>query len=153
MEAFHVHTFFYSVKKKFQEKEMEKFAKNSENCCRRILLASIGGSLQGENEYGCCDVCSPDLFVDERFDVFQLSTVSKRKRRRAVRNIGDDLKQKLIAVREVYKERPSFSFVGVRFLCPDSTINNLCKEAKYIESIEDPILLGIRSEEKNFLMS
>ena len=107
------------------------------------MLASIGGSLQGENEYGCCDVCSPDLFFDELFDVLQLSTISKRKCRRAVQNVGDDLKQKLIAVREVYKERPSFSIVGICFLCPDSTINNLCKEAKYIESNEDPILLRV----------
>ena len=131
MEDFHVHTFFYNVKKKFQDKELENFAKNLENCRRRMLLASIGGSVQSENEYGCCDVCSPDLLFDERLDVLQLSTVSKRKRRRAVRNVGDDLKQKLISVREeVYKERSSFSIVGIRFLCPDSTINNLCKEAK-----------------------
>ena len=112
-----------------------------------MLLASVGGSLGGENEYGCCDVCSPDLWFDEQFDVFQSSTVSKRKRRRAVRKVGDDLKQKLIAVREeVYKERPSFSIVGIQFLCSDSTINNLCKEAKYIESIEDTVLLRVRSE-------
>lgn len=58
-----------------------------------MLLASIGGSLEGENEYGCCDVCSPDLSFDKRFNVFQSSTVSKRKRRRVVRNVGGDLKQ------------------------------------------------------------
>ena len=77
-----------------------------------MLLASIGGSVQSENEYGCCDVCSPDLLFDERLDVLQLSTVSKRKRRRAVRNVGDDLKQKLISVREeVYKERSSLALL------------------------------------------
>ena len=112
-----------------------------------MMLASIGGSFGGGNEYGCCDVCTPDLYFDERFDVLQPSAVCKRKRRRAVRNVGDDLKQRLITVREeVYKERPSFSIVGIRFLCPDSCINNLCKEAKYIESIEDPILLRVRQE-------
>ena len=52
--------------------------------------------------------------------MLQPSTVSKRKRRRAVRNVGDDLKQRLITVREeVYKERPSF---GIRFLCHVLTI-------------------------------
>ena len=52
-----------------------------------------------------------------------------------------------IAVREkVYKEQPSFSIVGIRFLCPDSTINNVCKEAKYIESVEDILLLRVRPE-------
>ena len=64
----------------------------------------------------------------------------KRKNRRAIRNIDDDLKHKLIAV---YKERPKFSIVGIRFLCSDSTINNLCKEA---ESVEDALLLKVRPE-------
>ena len=111
-----------------------------------MLLDSIGGSLKGRNDYGCCDVCSPDLFFDERFDIFQVQSV-KRKRRRAVRNVEDDLKQKLIAVREeVYRERSSFSILGIRFLYPDSTINNICKEAKYIESAEDAVLLRVRPE-------
>ena len=83
-----------------------------------MLLDGIGGSAEGENDYGCCDVCSPDLFFDERLDVFRVQTV-KRKRRRAVRNIDGDLKQKLLAVREeVYKERASFSMIGIRFFVP-----------------------------------
>ena len=73
--------------------------------------------------------------------------VLKRKRRRAVQKVGDNLKQKLVAVREeVYKERSSYSLIGIRFLCPDSTIDNLCKEAKYIESVEDAVLLRVRPE-------
>lgn len=56
------------------------------------------------------------------------------------------MKQKLIAVREVYKERPSFSIIGIRFLCTDSIINNLCKEAKYIESVEDTVLIRVQPE-------
>ena len=74
------------------------------------------------------------------------SSTVKRKRRRQVRNVEDDFKQKLIAVREVYRERLSFSIFGIHFLCPDSTINNICKEAKYIESAEDAILLRVRPE-------
>ena len=125
------------MKKKCQDKELEAFAKNSENCRQRLSLASIGGSVEGENGYGCCDVCSPDKLFDHRFDVFQFSKVNKCKRRSAVRKVGDSLKPKLIAVREeVYKERPSFSIVGIRFLCPDSTTDHLCKEAKYIERNE-----------------
>ena len=57
------------------------------------------------------------------------------------------MKQKLIAVREdVYRERYSFSILGIRFLYPDSTINNICKEAKYIESAEGAVLLRVRPE-------
>ena len=69
MEAFHVHTFFIILQK------LQKTR-------RRMLLASIGGSLQGENEYGCCDVYSPDLLFDEQLDVPQLSTVGECKRRK-----------------------------------------------------------------------
>ena len=79
-----------------------------------MMLASIGGSFGGRNEYGCCDVCTPDLYFDKRFDVLQPSTVCKRKRRRAVQNVhvGDDLKQRLITVREeVYKELVLLVFV------------------------------------------
>ena len=56
-----------------------------------MLLDSIGGSLKGRNDYRCCDVCSPDLFYDERFDIFQVQSV-ERKRRRAVRKVEHDLK-------------------------------------------------------------
>ena len=109
------------------------------------MLDSIGGYLKGRNDYGCCDVCS-DLFFEEQFDIFQVQSV-KRKRKRAIRSVKDDLKQKLIAVREeVYRERPGFSILGIHFLCPDSTINNICKEAKYIESAEDAVLLRVRPE-------
>lgn len=62
---------------------------------------------------------------------FKQGTVSKRKCRRAVRKANNLLKQKLVAVREeVYNERPSFSIVGICFLCPDSTIHKICEEAK-----------------------
>ena len=50
---------------------------------------------------------------------------------------------------EVYKERASFSMIGICFLCPDSTINDLCKEAKYIGSVEDAILLRVRPEPRD----
>ena len=56
------------------------------------------------------------------------------------------MKQELIAVTEVYRERPSFSILGIRFLCPDSTINNICMEATYIESADDAVLLRVRPE-------
>ena len=57
------------------------------------------------------------------------------------------MKQKLIAIREeVYKDRPSFSIIGICFLCTDSIINNLCKEAKYIESVEDTVLIRVQPE-------
>ena len=49
---------FYSAKKQFIDTELESFARNSENCRRKMLLESIGGSLKGRNDYGCCDVCS-----------------------------------------------------------------------------------------------
>ena len=54
------------------------------------------------------------------------------------------LREKLVAVRDkVYMETPAFSMVGVQFLCPE-----LCKEAKFIETIEDMSMFGIRTELK-----
>lgn len=116
-----------------------------------MLLAGVGGSLEAGNgsQNHCCDVCSPTMSFDSRLGVLQRGTTNKRKRRRGVRKASDRLKQKLVAVREeVYNERPSFSIVGIRFLCPDSTIDKICKEAKFIESIEDLSSLRIRPELK-----
>ena len=88
----HAHL-FYTTKKKIVDKELEIFAKNSENCCRKMLLESIGGSLKDRNGYGC----SPDFMFN---DILQVQSV-----KRAVRNVEDNLKQKVIAVREkVYRE-------------------------------------------------
>ena len=104
------------------------------------------------SEYGCCDACSPVSF-DGRLNVLELGAVNRRKRRRAIRTVTKDLivdlKAKLVAVREeVLSEKPAFRMVGIGFLCPDSTIDELYKQAKYIDSVEDVSLFGIRSELK-----
>ena len=56
MEAFHVHTFF-TVPGKVSRQRAEVLQKNSENC-RHKMLDGIDESVKGENDYGCCDVCS-----------------------------------------------------------------------------------------------
>ena len=63
---------------------------------RSVLLASIGGSLKAENdlEYGCCDICSPTVSFGSHLNVIQPGTVRKRTCQRAVRKVGDNLKQK-----------------------------------------------------------
>lgn len=100
------------------------------------------------SEYGCCDACSPVSF-DGWLNVLELGAVNRRKRRRAIRTVTKDLKAKLVAVREeVLSEKPAFRMVGIGLLCPDSTIDELCKQAKYIDSVEDVSLFGIRSELK-----
>ena len=45
---------------------------------------------------------------------------------------------------EVYEEMPSFRMVGISFFYPESTIDKLCREAKFIKT-EDVLQFGIRS--------
>ena len=68
-EAFHMHTFFYSAKKKIIKSW--RILREIQKTVVAMLLDSIGGSLKGRNDYGCCDVC---LFFDERFDIFQVQS-------------------------------------------------------------------------------
>ena len=129
------------------DKKLEDYVKCSENCRRRVLLSSICGSLQIDNRLvnGCCDVCSPAVTLSSRLDVLQ-PIVTRQKRRRVVRSVSDELKENLMSVREeVYKEMPSFRMVGISFFCPESTIDKLCREAKFIKTEEDLSQFGIRS--------
>ena len=60
------------------------------------------------------------------------------------------LKDKLIEEREkILTEMPGYSFLGVDSICPDVTIDELCKQSRYISSVNDMQLFGIKPEFKN----
>ena len=60
------------------------------------------------------------------------------------------LKDKLVEEREkILAERPGFSFLGLDSICPNLTIDELCKQSRYILSITDMQLFGIKPEFKN----
>ena len=74
MEIIHVQSYFYNTRKEFKDKELEIFAKNSENCRHKLLLNSIGGTLMAATNCSnnrCCDVCSPAVPLSVRLNVVQ----------------------------------------------------------------------------------
>ena len=75
------------------------------------------------------------------------------KRRKSVRKVNkhqeESLKLRLQAERDSLDD--GFSMIGSSFFCPDSTIvevNNVCAQAKFVQTIEDMHVFGIRSELK-----
>ena len=128
---------FYSTKKVFVSAEMEKFCNSTESCRRKLLIESVGGSVQGTTSEFCCNNCS-DYPTSSRLDIFGWLKVKKRKRRRAVRTVKLDLKEKLkLAHAEFLQQHPPFEIVGLQNICPDSSILKLCEEARFISSIDD----------------
>ena len=70
-----------------------------------------------------------------------------------MRYISDELvtnlKTELRAARSRYlEENPSFSMVGPEFVCPDVTIDELCSQATYIDTVSDITIFGIKPELK-----
>ena len=60
------------------------------------------------------------------------------------------LKERLYAERKAYiDENPCLSMLGVDFVCPDSTIDELCLQAEYLETASDISLYGIRTDIKD----
>ena len=72
----------------------------------------------------CCDVCCPSAFDvphNERLSMFEATTVSSHKRRRAMRVVDqEDLRAKLITVRdESFREKSDFCMIGLSLYCAD----------------------------------
>ena len=155
------HLFYSSSKKKSNKKVNEdktllKFAHDQENCRRRTLVSGMGGRIDNlVRSERCCDLCTPSAIPCKgRLDVTQAGMPSKRKRRIAVRVITDNLlgslKQRLCLERSTYiQENPCLRMVGPSFVCPDVTIDEICKQAEYISSVDDISLFGIRTDLKH----
>ena len=144
---------FYSSKTDFKDKDLELFTKkNGGDCRRKILISSIGGSIEETTTpSGCCDICS--VPVSGRLNIFSAGRQSKRKRRRAVRTVDKDrLEEKLMMAREEFRlKHPAFQMLGIDFVCPTSTIKKLCEEAKYIVSADDfPVEVRIELKDTFF---
>ena len=46
------------------------------------------------------------------------------------------------------EENPCFKMVGPEFVCPDVTIDELCSQATYIDSVHDITIFGVKPELK-----
>ena len=70
-----------------------------------------------------------------------------RKKRVAVRvvdGLSKTPKEQLVAERDRYLgENPCFCSVGVSFVCPDITIDDLCSQAEYIQTSFDILVYSV----------
>ena len=147
------HLFFYP-KQANLSKDLESFTQSGDDCRRRLLLQCIGGVAKGAGRTGCCDTCSP--LPSGRLDIFRSGSGQRKKRRRAVRFVDVvKLKERLVSAREEYLlKHPDFTMLGVGFVCPDSSIDKICEEAKYIASADNfPSDVQVRSDLKNIFFS
>ena len=80
----------------------------------------------------------------------------KHKQRTVLWDLSDnyvaDLKNGLVKVVDnVLEDHPSYKMLGRSFVCPTSVIDKICTEARYINSIDDLNIIGVRPEIKNAL--
>ena len=150
---------FYSNKKKGVDKKLQAFydPKATPRVCRRkILLEGVGGACSGGLSL-CCDVCSSSASpTDLTVDFFESSTTATKPRRKVVRKVTKDMQEslrlRLLAERDNFDN--GFSMIGSSFLCPDSTVAEVCAQAKFVDTIDDIRLFGIRPElKKHFFNS
>ena len=121
-----------------------------ENCRRKFLLEGVGGKLHTSYDR-CCDVCNTNTRTKINF--FEHATVSQRKRRRAVRRVSDDnmklLRTRLFDERTAFlNEHPGLGMIGSTFVCSDVTIEEICAQAKFINTV-DISLFGVRHQLKD----
>ena len=139
-----------------EDRTLSKFVHDQENCRRKTLVSGMGGRVDNiVRSERCCDLCTPSAIPHKgRLDVTQAGMPPKRKRRIAVRVITDDLleslKQRLYRERSTYiQENTCLRMVGPSFVCPDVTIDEICKQAEYISSVDDISLFGVRTDLKD----
>lgn len=110
-------------------------------------MEGIGGELktneQSQSIEACCDMCyqsGVDMPLNERLNIFKAPSVS-RKRRRAIRVVEKDgLRAQLIVVRDTaYNQKPDLRMIGLKFFCADSVIDEVCAQAKFVNTSSDLI--------------
>ena len=103
---------------------------------------------------GCCDTCLKKCDTEVPFCEIPLvdgRVKENKSRRSAVKQVSavlqTELKENLLCERDrIMEENPAFNMLGVSFVCSNSIINNLCKDAKFYQSERDINLFGIRPE-------
>lgn len=138
--------------KQYKDESLKQFIENTQNCRRKALLDGIGGSYERRDRL-CCDLYSTGSF-STRLDILQPGEQTRKKRRHIVHTISKIkmkiLRDKLIEERKkILAERPGFGFLGLDSICPDVTIDELCKQSRYISSVNDMQLFGIKPEFKS----
>ena len=138
---------------KIADPALRTYCTDKENCLRSTMIGSLGCAVKGTHL--CCMVCNPSAFAGERLDILKVGKAPPRKKRRvAVRKIEksllDALYTQLKAERAHYiAEHPTLSIVGERFVCPDSVLNSICSNVKFISVINDMDNFNLRQELKH----
>lgn len=85
----------------------------------------------------CCDVCS---CIPESLSLHHSKAVKEHlKRRTAKRYIDNEVEkqinEKLLQERDAYLlEHPNYMMIGIDFICSNATINDICKNSRFITS-------------------
>ena len=89
----------------------------------------------------CCNLCDVPQFSNAKlcFERYAVSDGAKRGRCTAVwdlkQSLQDVLKKKLVDARKQYiQQHPSFMMLGENFMCPDSVIDSVCKQSKFVRN-------------------
>ena len=133
--------------------QLVDFASNKENCRRRTLLHNMGSceSVIGDHVL-CCDVCSSGIvpYCRLRF-LMKRPHVGRVRKRRCGQKLTPQQYNELLS--RLTKERDiiccssaGFSYLGPDVLCPHSVINQLCKIAQSVHTIDDIKIPGLRPQ-------
>jgi hypothetical protein len=117
-------------------------------------LRAIGDCTITHQGRFCCGLCGDLQFSNTKlcFERYAISAVAKKGRRTAVwdlrQSLQDVLKKRMIDARRQYIQQYSIFFMlGENFVCPDSVIDFVCKQSKFVEypgDLDD--IFGLRPE-------
>ena len=118
------------------------------------MLQALGSAEPVSDIHLCCDVCDSSSIPAELNIEDSPSSSVQRRTRRAIRVVDEDLmkklKENLEAEREAYIfDHPSFRMLGPNFVCPNSVIDKICLDAKFITCIEDLNTVIVAAEVKS----
>lgn len=117
------------------------------------MLQALGSTEQVSSGHPCCDVCNDvphRLYFESLPSNFPLHNSCRRAIRKVDKALEDKLKDNLKVERQSYiQDHPSFLMLGPNFVCPDSAIDKICHEAKFVTSLEDLYFVSIHSDIKS----
>lgn len=130
---------------------LKEYCEGKENCRRKVLLAALGSTQELSQPCSgvCCDSCPPGELPPELsfFTPLQLERQSRTRPVRVVsKEVGVTLRKRLLRERAVITSSTlGYQMLGQEVILPTKCIEQLCKKARYIKSIDDIRLPGIRT--------
>ena len=139
---------FLGAKQKCSDQVKVYFTK--ENCRRQIMFRALHVAESHPHSLPCCDCCDS---TNLRFECQVISRCSRRKRRTAKHEVDEAckavLKNALLkAVDDYLAEHTSFRMLERNFVCPECAIDEICREAHFLTSVEDLNIVGLCPELK-----